>query len=472
MRSPRRIRRSDPDGPGLDRVPERVFRFDAVVFDLDGTLVATDRFWLQAARAGARRAFAELGIDREPPTAEQWMSLVGLPIDAGFDRLFPDLSPAARARVREACGEEEARMLRGGGAVAMPEALGVLRRLAADGVRIGLASNCGRDYLEHMQDALGLRPLVEGARCLDSPGIADKGDMVASLLEAFATRSAVMVGDRAGDRDAAWENGIPHVHCAFGFAPAGETVEAEARIGELADLADVLAVRGRWIRSALERLGALGPDPRPLAAGVTGVRAAGKTLFARDAAAILRESGRPAVAVDLGLFSTPGATAPGDDPLGRGYDLTALERELLAPHARGEAVRLARGLPDPYGNRWPVELRVEPGAVLLLEGPYLLDPRLRPRLGRVVHLEASDEVACRRIAGREGRALGLDPVLAARTRDLPAMRRHEARHPPRAADLRLSGENPLGAGPLGGAATLDPLAPLDPLERDGDSGLS
>ena len=38
--------------------------YDAVLFDLDGTLVATDRFWPQAARAGALLAFEELGLER------------------------------------------------------------------------------------------------------------------------------------------------------------------------------------------------------------------------------------------------------------------------------------------------------------------------------------------------------------------------------------------------------------------------
>ena len=72
------------------------FPFEAVLFDLDGTLVATDRFWVPAARVGAKRAFAELGLDRELPTAEEWMGLVGLPLAEGFDVLFSDLSVEAR----------------------------------------------------------------------------------------------------------------------------------------------------------------------------------------------------------------------------------------------------------------------------------------------------------------------------------------------------------------------------------------
>ena len=178
------------------------FLFDAVVFDLDGTLVATDRFWVDAARVGARRAFAELGLERPLPTAAEWMSLVGLPLAQGFARIFPDLPPAARTRVMAACEEEEHRALRAGGAALLPGVAETLDALAHRAVRIGIASNCGRDYLASMMDDLGLARWASEARCLDSQGVRTKSDMVADILARFGTRAAVMVGDRLGDRDA------------------------------------------------------------------------------------------------------------------------------------------------------------------------------------------------------------------------------------------------------------------------------
>ena len=83
------------------------FLFDVVVFDLDGTLVATDRFWVDAARAGARKAFGELAIEHAMPSAAQWMSIVGRPIGEGFEKLFPDLSPSQRDVVRARCEQAE-----------------------------------------------------------------------------------------------------------------------------------------------------------------------------------------------------------------------------------------------------------------------------------------------------------------------------------------------------------------------------
>lgn len=411
--------------------------FDAVIFDLDGTLVATDSFWIESAERGARRAFLALGMVRDLPTADQWLSLVGLPLDVGFRMLFPDLGEKERLEVLRACVEEEEAMLRAGKAPAMLDALATVRALREAGLAIGIASNCQQSYLEHMLDSLELRPLVTRAYCRESPGIDSKGDMLARLLADFGTRSAVMVGDRSTDRDAAWENGLPHVHCAFGFAQGDESVEAEGKIGALRELPDLLRRRARWLERALERLGAF---TRPgLRLGVTGGPASGKTLVARDLARLLRERGQPAAAISLAEFAPgPGLTPEAGDPLERVLDLARLTRELLRPHEAGEALVLPRG--DLLGQR-----EIAPGATLVLEGPFLLGNKLRCGLDRLIHLDVPENTAWQRLRGRDARGRGPGALDFAQETLFPQQHALERRAPPRAsAELVLDGTNPLG----------------------------
>ena len=427
--------------------------FDAVLFDLDGTLVATDRFWIEAAERGARRAFRARGLARALPSAQQWLSLVGLPLDVGFRGLFPDLAEEERRAGMQACVEEPAAWVQRDGAPALPGAREVVRGLHARGLALGIASNCQQSYLEHMLDGLGLRHFVRGAYCRESGGIGSKGDMVARLLADFGTRSAVVVGDRASDRDAAWENGIPHVHCAFGFAQGDEAVAAEGRIGALAELVPLLERRGCWIEGALERVGAVARAGLRL--GVTGGPAAGKTLFARDAARLLEARGRPAAAVSLSDFARASPEAS-DDPLESAIDCARLERELLRPHEAGQPVELR--VPDLLGRS-----NVPAGAVLVLEGAHLLGARLRAGLDRLIHLHISDGEATRRFQGRDGR--GGDPagVSIALEAALAVQRARELRFPPRlSADLVLEGANPLGAEALEPASGAGGLGPGEP----------
>lgn len=418
--------------------------YDAILFDLDGTLVATDRFWVPAARTGCRAAFERLGLVRELPSAAAWMSIVGHPFSDGLRTLFPDLSEAERAEVGEACLAEEHRSLAAGGAAPMPGALELLRALRAAGLHLGVASNCAQGYLDHMLAELGFGALVDEARCLDSRGVANKADMIADLLATFGTHSAVFVGDRQSDREAAWANGLPHVHCRFGFAPDGEPTAAEAVIEDLGELPSVLERRRAWIEGALEQAGALralAAAGAPIAVGVTGAPGVGKTLFARDAVAVFRSHGVPARVSALEDFAAPTAAARSaspEDPLGEGYDLVRLERELLAPLAAG-SLATGQGADEGAG---------EAADVVVLEGPFLLDPRLRTRLAVVLHLEAPADVLLRRAAGRLRH--GGDPRALADLfqRVLPLHRRFAERYPPeRSADLVLDAANPLGLDP-------------------------
>jgi len=404
------------------------FPFDVVLFDLDGTLVATERFWPDAARAGALVAFRELGLDRAPPTSEEWMSMVGLPLDEGFDAVFADLSPGQRAVVQRHCEEAEHALLGDGRAAFLPGVLETLEELRARGVRTGVASNCGRGYLDAMWNGLGLARLVDEGRCLDSAGIGNKADMIADLLELFDTRSAVMVGDRRADRDAAWANGLPHVHLSRGYAVRGEEFECEAEIEGMDALLPRLERRAAWLEGALEHLlGAGNADTRTI--GVTGGVGVGKGLFARDLARHLNGRPNAATTVSLDMFRRAGTDpGPASDPLGGAWAVETLLSEVLEPHARGEAVAV-----DAPGGR----VTVPPGSLLILEGPYLLHPCLRGPLDRVVHLSADGSTARRRVAGREGRPPG--------EQALSLQRAFEAQFPPAGlADLILDASNALG----------------------------
>lgn len=379
------------------------FPFDAVLFDLDGTLLATDRYWIPAAREGARRAFEELGLAREFPTDAQWLALVGLPLAQGFERLFEDLDADQRAHVMRCCVEEEHFALTAGKGALLDGARDALTELRARGVRVGVASNCSQAYLGAALREVGLGIWVEEARCLESPGCATKSDMIADLLRTFGTRSACFVGDRATDSEAAHANALPHVHLTGGFAPPGERVESEAELAGLGDLIARLERRGVWIDGVLARL-RVGESGGVRVLGIGGFAGAGKSFFARDAARRLEARELEVTVID-GL----------DEPdafheLGR----RRMERPANALEAR---LHSARG-------------------VVLVSGRYLHDPRLRGSLDALLQLDVPPKLCRARLFARDALRENRANLL------LLFQYRMMERHAP--ADLRVDASNPLG----------------------------
>jgi len=217
------------------------FPFDAVIFDLDGTLVATDQFWIPAAREATRRVFAQRGIERRQPTGDEWMTLVGHPMAIGLRMVLPDLDASDLDALQTACVEEEERVLKAHGAQLLPGAREALDELQRLGVPMGIASNCGRHYLEHMMSGLGLDQWISEARCLDTPGIRNKAEMVADLMESFGAQTGVMVGDRAGDMAAGRASGLLCVGYTGAFGDTARDLGADLVTDELARLPELLA---------------------------------------------------------------------------------------------------------------------------------------------------------------------------------------------------------------------------------------
>jgi phosphoglycolate phosphatase-like HAD superfamily hydrolase len=212
---------------------------ELVVFDVDGTLHDTFRWWSPTIRAGLRR-FCELhGIDAPEPTDAQAEAVVGMK-DAG---VWGPFLPAAHQHrwqdLRAVVLPMEVEEVSRGVDYLFPGVRALLPHLRGIGVKVALASNCRRTYMGAMQHGQGLAALSDWQFCLDSPGVQTKTDMLRLAQQAAGARRVVMVGDREPDHEAARALGWPFVwrrngRCAIGDADlvwGGEPDELLAGLG-------------------------------------------------------------------------------------------------------------------------------------------------------------------------------------------------------------------------------------------------
>lgn len=199
---------------------------DLVLFDLDGTLVASEPGIL----ACVRHALSTLG---EPvPSAVALTRFVGPPLHESFQRecgLDEERAWAAVAAYRERYAERgqfESVVYDG-----IPELLALLR---GAGRTLIVATSKPEVYagsiLEHF-DLAGQFPVVVGSE-LDGTR-SDKADVVAEALSRSGrlpggAARAVMVGDRSHDMLGAVANGIAGVGALWGYGSAEELVTAGA----------------------------------------------------------------------------------------------------------------------------------------------------------------------------------------------------------------------------------------------------
>jgi phosphoglycolate phosphatase-like HAD superfamily hydrolase len=192
-----------------------------VIFDIDGTLLATNRFWLDVGRRAVTTVYRRHGVDAPLPADGAFLGAIGQPMGVFWQHVLPEaqhrLAPEIESEAQEL---EEAAFRQGLGAM-YPGAAGLLRDLHSAGRSLALASNCGLRYLRGFIGAFDLAPLLAEARCVDIPGIASKADMIGDILlhTGNPPEAAVMIGDRDSDRDAAAANGVAFLLFTGGFDP-------------------------------------------------------------------------------------------------------------------------------------------------------------------------------------------------------------------------------------------------------------
>lgn len=208
----------------------------AVLFDIDGTLVDSNDFHVEA----WDMAFQEAGlsIDRDAIRGQ---------IGKGGDLLVPTLAPDLDDDAQQALESRHGEIFKGeflDRVRPFPHARDILARVRDAGGKVVLASSASQEELDHYVELLGVRDLLDATTSKDdvetSKPAPDIFSTALKKLPGVAPQDTVVVGDTPYDVEAAGKCGVAAVAVRSGGFEDAVLRDAGA-VALYDDVADLLA---------------------------------------------------------------------------------------------------------------------------------------------------------------------------------------------------------------------------------------
>lgn len=205
----------------------------AILFDIDGTLVDSNNFHVLA----WAEAFHAAGHDIR-------LSELHAHIGKGADNYVKALLPHASEEEAEALGDAHGRLFKqhySHRLKAFPHARDLLRRCKDEGLIVMLASSASGEELDHHLDVMGARDIVDGFTSADDVGCSKPCPDVfetAARKAGVTPDEALAVGDTPYDIEAAHGAGIRSVAVRSGLFPDRQLTGAIAIYDDVAEILD------------------------------------------------------------------------------------------------------------------------------------------------------------------------------------------------------------------------------------------
>lgn len=180
-----------------------------VIFDIDGTLNQTALYALEAYKKALKKRGREV-------KDSEIISCIGLSPAGIIEKLFHSLPDEELKEWRKDIRDCEFELMEKN-AAAFPGVRESLEKLQEAGYGLAICSNAFPEHIERVLEMIGVRQYFPVIGSLLMGG--NKPEVLGALLKKLGCESACMVGDRKFDIEAARENHIPVIGCAYGYAP-------------------------------------------------------------------------------------------------------------------------------------------------------------------------------------------------------------------------------------------------------------
>ena len=190
-----------------------------VIFDVDGTLLRTDRVTVPA----VRETFARFGLPE--PGEEDIVYFFGRAVSEYEAWLAEQCTPGQAAQIVAETNALELEMISGEGKL-YPGVREALDALKGAGHVLAICSNGPEAYVQEFLGAHGLRDFFSLVYARGSR-YDGKETMVRLIRESYPDLPAVVIGDRHDDIEAAHANGARAIAATYGFGSGSELCDAD-----------------------------------------------------------------------------------------------------------------------------------------------------------------------------------------------------------------------------------------------------
>jgi len=217
-----------------------------IAFDIDGTIYDAGNI-IEGSFSRAVEKFIEENpaLNLLHPSKEDITSTLGLPLEEIFRILFPELDQKGRERLSEICTAELVASIRAREGELIEGADTVIPKLHREGYRMVVASNGVKEYCEAILETYGLIQYFSGPFVYPGDEHLNKTEVVRHYLDELCdVKNMIMIGDRYTDLEAARDNNIPFIGCAFGHAGIEEIKDEKYLVHSFGEIVPVLEGMG------------------------------------------------------------------------------------------------------------------------------------------------------------------------------------------------------------------------------------
>lgn len=203
--------------------------FDAIIFDLDGTL------WDSSETVAAcwREVMSRHGELPVVPDGSLIRSLMGMTSQQICDRVFAAYGEKGE-EICKLCLDEEPVYITEHGA-RLFEGLEQVLDTLAQRLPLFIVSNCQKNYIESFLNCSGMGRYFKGHTCEGDTGLG-KADNISLIMKQYGITKAIYVGDTASDEKSALAAGCEFVHAAYGFGTAANPIALAENLRQIPDI--------------------------------------------------------------------------------------------------------------------------------------------------------------------------------------------------------------------------------------------